>query len=555
MATRDINNFNFWCPVEISKAIDEKTGEEIMLLGGIASTADEDSDGEFLDPKGFDIKPLLESGMVNWHHQAKTCPGTIVGEPTKAEIRKEGLYIETKLYPSSPVARDIWELAKTLESDSDTRRLGYSIEGRVLERGSNDKTKPGYKKITKAVITGVAITHQPKNPKTFANIIKGDIDDDFEKEETEETDSKKKTSKEEKKYYEGIGINDKSLDTDSARPLIKEEVDPKVKVVTFGKAEIMEKLFQDITGISIEKANDIYILIKNISKMKKKAMVTEEDIAKAYDALGISPESISKGEDNQDSDTDDEDVEDEEEEEDEDDDEAVKKAKTKKSADSDDEEDEDDDEAVKKAKTKKSADSDDEEEEDYDEDVEDDEEDEDDDEAVKKAQIFGRFDRLEKAMAISHLNESKYIKALGVMVKAQSDDLSKAIDSLNLANDKIDEQNEVIKAQTETISALQERLEEFGSGVPAPKSVRHSNPVERTFGKGQDNDFEKGGDGTNKISIKNRAAVSEVLDQATFQKGFDNEFSNACTAFEANGTLSSNVITRLKTEYGIEIVQ
>lgn len=494
MATRDINNFNFWCPVEISKAIDEKTGEEIMLLGGIASTADEDSDGEFLDPKGFDIKPLLESGMVNWHHQAKTCPGTIVGEPTKAEIRKDGLYIETKLYPSSPVARDIWELAKTLESDSDTRRLGYSIEGRVLERGSNDKTKPGYKKITKAVITGVAITHQPKNPKTFANIIKGDIDDDFEKEETEETDSKKKTSKEEKKYYEGIGINDKSLDTDSARPLIKEEVDPKVKVVAFGKAEIMEKLFQDITGISIEKANDIYTLIKNISKMKKKAIITEEDIAKAYDALGISPESISKGEDNQDSDTDDEYVEDEEE-------------------------------------------------------------DEDDDEAVKKAQIFGRFDRLEKAMAISHFNESKYIKALGVMVKAQSDDLSKAIDSLNLANDKIDEQNEVIKAQTETISALQERLEEFGSGVPAPKSVRHSNPVERTFGKGQDNDFEKGGAGTNKISIKNRAAVSEVLDQATFQKGFDNEFSNACTAFEASGTLSSNVITRLKTEYGIEIVQ
>lgn len=540
MATRDINNFNFWCPVEISKAIDEKTGEEIMLLGGIASTADEDSDGEFLDPKGFDIKPLLESGMVNWHHQAKTCPGTIVGEPTKAEIRKDGLYIETKLYPSSPVARDIWELAKTLESDSDTRRLGYSIEGRVLERGSNDKTKPGYKKITKAVITGVAITHQPKNPKTFANIIKGDIDDDFENDETEETDSKKKTSKEEKKYYEGIGINDKSLDTDSARPLIKEEVDPKVKVVTFGKAEIMEKLFQDITGISIEKANDIYILIKNISKMKKKAMVTEEDIAKAYDALGISPESISKGEDNQDSDTDDEDVEDEEE--DEDDDEAVKKAKTKKSADSDeeDEEDEEDDE---------------EEEDEEDEDADDEDEDEDDDDEAQKAQIFGRFDRLEKAMAISHLNESKYIKALGVMVKAQSDDLSKAIDSLNLANDKIDEQNEVIKAQTETISALQERLEEFGSGVPAPKSVRHSNPVERTFGKGQDNDFEKGGYGTNKISIKNRAAVSEVLDQATFQKGFDNEFSNACTAFEASGTLSSNVITRLKTEYGIEIVQ
>ena len=70
------NNFSFWCP--ISKAqeqlVDPTTGEQIMRLGGIASTSDEDSDGEFLDPKGFDIKPLLNSGVVNWHHQAKGNP-------------------------------------------------------------------------------------------------------------------------------------------------------------------------------------------------------------------------------------------------------------------------------------------------------------------------------------------------------------------------------------------------------------------------------------------------------------------------------------------------
>ena len=172
------DDFEFWCEFsQVEKAVDEKTGEEIMLLGGIASTIDEDSDGEFLDPKGFDIKPLLKSGLVNWHHQAKTNPGTIVGEPTKAEIRKEGLYIETRLYPHSQVACDIWDLAKTLAKDSKTRRLGYSIEGRVVERKSDDPTDPDYKKIIKAVITGVAITHQPKNPKTFANIIKGEIDD------------------------------------------------------------------------------------------------------------------------------------------------------------------------------------------------------------------------------------------------------------------------------------------------------------------------------------------------------------------------------------------
>ena len=183
------DKFTFWCPLEKAQDLDPTTGEPVMKLGGIASTSDEDSDGEFLDPKGFDIKPLIESGMVNWHHQAKGQPATIIGEPTKAEIRPEGLYIETELYPSSKIACDVWELAETLEKDSKTRRLGYSIEGKVVKRKSNDKKSPDYKKIVKAIITGVAITHQPKNPKTFANIIKGEIDDDFEDEEEKALDT------------------------------------------------------------------------------------------------------------------------------------------------------------------------------------------------------------------------------------------------------------------------------------------------------------------------------------------------------------------------------
>src|SRR5574344_1185847 len=147
------DNFNFWCPVQpIEKAIDEQTGQEIMRLGGIASTSDEDSDGEFLDPKGFDIEPLVERGIVNWHHQAKNNPATIIGEPSKAEIRKEGLYLETDLYPSSQIAREVWELAQTLDNDSKTRRLGYSIEGKVVKRKSNNPNDPGYKVIEKAII-------------------------------------------------------------------------------------------------------------------------------------------------------------------------------------------------------------------------------------------------------------------------------------------------------------------------------------------------------------------------------------------------------------------
>ena len=139
-------NFTFWFPLEKSEeVVDPTTGEQIMRLGGIASTSDNDSDGEYLDPNGFDIKPLINSGLVNWHHQAKGQPATIIGEPTKAEIRPEGLYIETDLYPSSQIARDVWELANTLAKDSKTRRLGYSIEGKVLKRKSNDPSNPDFR--------------------------------------------------------------------------------------------------------------------------------------------------------------------------------------------------------------------------------------------------------------------------------------------------------------------------------------------------------------------------------------------------------------------------
>lgn len=530
----EIGKFNFWCPVEISKAIDPNTGEEQMLLGGIASTADEDSDGEFLDPKGFDIKPLLKSGMVNWHHQAKTCPGTIVGEPTKAEIRKDGLYIETKLYPSSSVARDIWQLAQTLEEDSSTRRLGYSIEGKVLERKSNDKSSPDYKKITKAVITGVAITHQPKNPKTFANIIKGEIDDLEEEDEEKEIEKNKEKKKQEDKYYEGVNIKEKSLDTTEGKPLIKEDLDRKLKNVTFGKSEVMERLFQDIPGISIEKAKEVYNLIQKISNMKKKNSITEEDIQKAYDALGLDPETLVKGDTSEE-------------------DEARKPRNTTDDED-EDVDDEDEDEVEDDTEDEEETDEDEDEEDDDDSDEDDTEEEKTD---VKKGGIFDRFNRIEKALATSHFNNAKYIKALGVMVKASNDSLEKAINSLELANQKIDELNSINKAQEETISELSQRIESFGNGVPMPKSVRHAAPVERNFNKGNENDFEKGGNGNNGniISISNKPAISNILDQATFAKGYDDEFSKACLNFEATGNLPANIISRLKTEYNISIVK
>jgi len=499
--TKIEDKFEFWCPIEKSQdCLDPTTGEKIMRLGGIASTSDKDSDGEYLDPKGFDIKPLKENGLVNWHHQAKGQPSTIIGEPTTAEIRPEGLYIETDLYPSSKIACDVWELAQTLEKDSKTRRLGYSIEGRVIKRKSNDKKSPDYKQISKAIITGVAITHQPKNPKTFANIIKGETDDidDEEEENTKE--------------------EDKGLNTENASALKKESVDSKVKKQNFSKAEIVEKLFKDIPAISIDKAEKIHLMLIKIANMEGRKNVTSDDIQKAYEALGLD---------------------------------AVEGDDVTKGCGGDGMQSE---KPTKKAKTstkKKEADEEETAEEEANEDEEDEEAENKGGKKVQKGADGGnRFDRIEKAIATSHQINSKYIKALGVMMKD-------ATQKLEAAAERESELLDVVKAQDETISSMSERVEAFGAEVPAPKSLSSSRPVERQFSKGNDNDF-GGKEKTNEKQIsmsRQGAAVAELLDQATFAKGYDDEFSKAVTHFEATKSLPANIIARIKNDYGFEIVK
>ena len=232
------------------------------------------------------------------------------------------------------------------------------------------------------------------------------------------------------------------------------------------------------------------------------------------------------------------------------------KPEVKKAEDSDkDDEPEDDDDSEE-----------DEDEDETDDDSEDsdsdDEEDEVEEKEVKKAKtnsIGLKFERIEKAIAASHNSQSKYVKALGVIVKAQSLELEKANQSLNLAIETIKSQSEVIKGYEDQLANISDQISELGNSVPAPKSIRHARPVERVF-KAQDDDLNKGQDNgqlkQNQVSIKNRAAVAEILDQATFAKGgYDEEFGKACTAYEAGADIPASVINRIKNEFNIEIIK
>lgn len=229
------NKFNFFIPADISKSKDPETGEEKLLVKGVASTADQDSDDEVLEPKGYILDRFLTTGFVNWNHQGRTDASKIIGYPTKANVSNNQLHIEAELYGESKLAKSVYELGKILAKNK-TRRLGWSIEGRALER---DKNNP--KRITKALITGVAITPSPVNTNTFMDIVKGVQKEDYidysEEPNNEilkddgclyeiDIDGKKYRLTKSMEYEE---VTDKAITVSTLAPLKRESLDKKLK--------------------------------------------------------------------------------------------------------------------------------------------------------------------------------------------------------------------------------------------------------------------------------------------------------------------------------------
>lgn len=262
------NKINFFVPVTFQKGKD-KEGNEVMKIGGIASTPDKDSDDEYLDPKGFDLSSFLKSGHFNWNHAAKDNPAAIVGEPTSAEVTPEGLYVEGVLYNNSPVAKSIYDLASTLEKAGSKRRLGFSIEGQAVERDPKNK-----KKITKARITGCAITHVPKNPNTLMSIMKGEdayIEPEFDQEEITKIISKNEDS--EKNIAKNFG-NDENI------TIFKKKL---------SKSQVYHEIFYQVPGLENESAKSVYNFIEQFQIKNEDTMenITAEKINKALEVLNV----------------------------------------------------------------------------------------------------------------------------------------------------------------------------------------------------------------------------------------------------------------------------
>ncbi len=377
------DKFNFFIPAKFEKG--GKDGKT-MYIKGIASSEVEDTDGETLVPAGYDIAPLLSSGFLNYNHQGSKDPNAIIGQPTKAEIINNGkdLYIEGYLYPSSKAAQKTYELAETLERDSPDRRMGFSIEGKALEK---DPLNP--KRITRARITGVAITPCPKNPNTLMSIVKGEYSDAFIKPSLDVNP----LVNEYNEWFEGDKISKHYGEVESVEDFLRHNyeddldiLDELVKAITAqagegvvqtesvdgGKKEF-DKLLRD-KNISpdaklkksqiyslilskyseyfendINKAKEVYNLVKEYNNFKGMENTNTDDIltkavANAFSFIDSEIQKIKKSED------DDKEVDEKVEEKEE---EVIKKEKTSKKTDKDDDDEEEDKDEEKVEKSYK----------------------------------------------------------------------------------------------------------------------------------------------------------------------------------------------------------
>lgn len=259
------NKFNFFVPVDTFEKAQDKKGNEVYRVGGLISDDSRDSDGENLNYDGFDMS---EFSYINWDHKKE--PKYLIGEPESwKKVPGKGIFMNGIIYPQSEIGRQAVELMEVLKASKRGNKLGWSVEGQVIER---DLLNP--KIVKKAKITGVALCPLPKNGNTFAELIqKGFSGDDIYK-------SKEELEFEDANGGEQVELSidlsngnrivvdrdgnittiEKCMSTTNSRALIKEDVEGNEKI---------EDIKKSIVTIAIAHQEGFYIDKEILIKAKE----------------------------------------------------------------------------------------------------------------------------------------------------------------------------------------------------------------------------------------------------------------------------------------------
>ena len=157
------DEFTVWAPACVE--VIEKAGTDLELtrpIGGWCSTENLDRQDEIVVAKGLDFSEFVSFGYFNDNHKQETA--AVLGYPRVARLEKSRWWTEGNLLVGYPPADKVWELAKAMKKSGAPRSLGFSIEGKVLERDGGNR-------IVRAKVRNVAITNAPVNTDCLWGIL------------------------------------------------------------------------------------------------------------------------------------------------------------------------------------------------------------------------------------------------------------------------------------------------------------------------------------------------------------------------------------------------
>lgn len=138
--------------------------DEYFEIEGLASTDDRDLEGEIIK-QNFDLSAInAGKGYLNDDHgnNYEVKDHARIGVIDKAEITKDGLWIKGKVFKNHPGSISFYNELKHAPG-----MVQFSVEGYSVKRDPRNKSTIG-----KAYVTGVALTRNPVNPYTYAQLAK-----------------------------------------------------------------------------------------------------------------------------------------------------------------------------------------------------------------------------------------------------------------------------------------------------------------------------------------------------------------------------------------------
>ncbi|MBE0335109.1 hypothetical protein [Paenibacillus sp. 23TSA30-6] len=165
------DTFRLFVPLEKSIEMDAN-GD--YIIQGVISSDDTDAQADSISPDGMDTSYFLEKGWIKWEHG--NSPDQFIGEPEAVHVGRfnhptlnksvNGVFIKGRLYANREMSLKAVVAIEDLQKSHSTRRVGWSIEGGVVER---DRLTG---KVIKSVLRNVVLTMNPINTMTYAELVK-----------------------------------------------------------------------------------------------------------------------------------------------------------------------------------------------------------------------------------------------------------------------------------------------------------------------------------------------------------------------------------------------